>query len=97
MTGVRWKQLAIERFRTSVLMVFAGTAVFLAVVGIFGVESDSVVQRTREVGLRIAIGATRGQVTRLLMRALCVFGKGVDLGSHSRNRYTFVRHRSDAA
>jgi predicted permease len=72
MTGVRWKQLAMERFRTTVLLVFAGTAVFLAIVGIFGVVSYSVVQRTREVGLRIALGATRGQVAGLLARQTLV-------------------------
>jgi predicted permease len=68
MTGVRWRQLATERFRTGVLMVFAGTAVFLAFVGIFGVVSHGVVQRTREIGLRVALGATRGQVIGLLVR-----------------------------
>ena len=72
MTDVRWEQLATERFRTTVLLVFAGTAMFLAIVGIFGLVSYSVVQRTREVGLRTALGATRGQVAGLLVRQTLV-------------------------
>ena len=68
MAGVRWKQLADERFRTAVLMTFAGTALFLALVGIFGVVSYSAVQRTREIGLRVALGATRKDVVTLLLR-----------------------------
>jgi putative ABC transport system permease protein len=68
MAGIRWKQLADERFRTVVLMTFAATALFLALVGIFGVVSYSAVQRTREIGLRVALGATRQNVVTLLLR-----------------------------
>jgi predicted permease len=72
MTGVRWQQLSMERFRAVVLLVFAGTALFLAIVGIFGIVSHGVVQRTREVGLRVALGATRAQVVALLLREALV-------------------------
>jgi ABC-type antimicrobial peptide transport system permease subunit len=83
MTGVRWQQLSMERFRAAVLLVFAGTALFLAIVGIFGIVSHGVVQRTREVGLRLALGATRGQVVALLLRdALvpCALGLAAGVG-----------------
>ena len=82
MTAVRWRQLAMERFRTMVLLLFAGTAVFLAVVGVFGVVSYSLLQRTREAGLRIALGATRTHVTALLVRQTLVpCGIGLLIGA----------------
>jgi len=55
MAQVRWKLLASERFRTAVLLVFAGTATFLALIGIFGLVSYTVAQRHREIGLRVAL------------------------------------------
>ena len=68
MADVRWQSLREERFRTAVLSVFAAVAVFLALVGIWGVVSYSVVQRRREIGLRMALGATAGGVTGLMVR-----------------------------
>lgn len=68
MDDVRWNLLATERFRTSILLIFALAATFLATVGIFGVVSYSVVQRQREIGLRIALGATPHNVIRLMLR-----------------------------
>ena len=68
MAQVRWKLLASERFRTTVLLVFAGTATFLALIGIFGLVSYTVAQRHREIGLRVALGATYSRVVSLMLR-----------------------------
>ena len=72
MAQVRWKLVAAERFRTTVLTVFAATALFLALVGIFGLVSYAVTQRYREIGLRLALGATLAQVVRLMVRQALV-------------------------
>jgi putative ABC transport system permease protein len=68
MAQMRWKLLAAERFRTAVLLIFAGTATFLALIGIFGLVSYTVAQRHREIGLRVALGATYSRVVSLMLR-----------------------------
>jgi putative ABC transport system permease protein len=72
MAQVRWKLLASERFRTAVLLVFAGTATFLALIGIFGLVSYTVAQRHREIGLRVALGATYSRIVSLMLRQALV-------------------------
>jgi putative ABC transport system permease protein len=72
MAQVRWKQVATERFRTTVLAIVALTATFLALVGVFGLVAYTVTQRTREIGLRVALGSTYARVTRLLVRQALV-------------------------
>jgi len=72
MAQVRWKLLASERFRTAVLLVFAGTATFLALIGIFGLVSYTVAQRHREIGLRVPLGATYSRVVSLMLRQAMV-------------------------
>jgi putative ABC transport system permease protein len=57
-----------RRFQTSLLTVFAATALFLALVGLYGLMVYSVSRRTREVGIRMALGAERSDVMLLVLK-----------------------------
>lgn len=61
------RKLAYPRFRAIVLAVFAGLALVLAMVGLYGVLSHLVSCRVNEIGVRMALGATRGQVLRIVV------------------------------
>jgi predicted permease len=57
-----------ERFRTALITLFGVMASVLAAVGMYGVTSRAVTARSREVGIRVALGATAGAVVRLIVR-----------------------------
>jgi putative ABC transport system permease protein len=61
------RSVAQRRFLAVALSVFAGIALVLAAVGIYGVMSYVVSQRTSEIGLRLALGAERGDVVRMVV------------------------------
>jgi putative ABC transport system permease protein len=72
---------AASRFTLVLIAVFAGAALLLAAVGLFGVISYSVRQRRREIGIRIALGAQRSSILRLIVgRGLLLILLGLALG-----------------
>jgi len=75
------RTMAWRRFYTLLLSAFAFVALVLAVIGVYSVIAYSVTQRTREIGIRMALGAERQTVTGLVVRqALGLAGLGVVLG-----------------
>ena len=69
MTEVMGDSLQRRRLALILLAVFAGLALLLASLGIYGVMSYAVAQRQMEIGLRMALGADRGQVMRMMIRS----------------------------
>jgi putative ABC transport system permease protein len=75
------KQVATRRFTLVLLAAFAATALLLAVVGLYAALSYVVLQRQREIGVRMALGAERREIRRLVMgQGLMPVAAGVAIG-----------------
>lgn len=82
MDGIVADSMARRRVAMILFGVFAAIALVLATVGVYGVVSYSVAQRIPEIGLRIALGADRARVLRLIMRqGASIMGVGIALGA----------------
>ena len=81
MNDVLWEAVARPRFLMFLLTSFAGIALLLAAVGIYGVMAHTVAQRTHEIGLRVALGARPAQVRAMVLRQAGVLvAAGVAIG-----------------
>jgi predicted permease len=86
--------VAAPRFRTLLLGMFAVTATLIATCGIYGLMSYAVTQRRREIGVRMALGAERRDVIRLVLtRALQIVGVGLIVGLAGATAATRVLQR----
>jgi putative ABC transport system permease protein len=82
MKQVASDSMSSQRLPMLILGVFAGLALLLASVGIYGTISYSVTQRVQEIGVRLALGASRWDVLRIiLLRGIRLAGVGVLLGT----------------
>ena len=82
MEDVRYRALAQERFQAFLLGALAGLALLLAAVGIYGLIANSVAERTRELGIRLALGATVPQAMRAVaLPGVALALAGVVVGS----------------
>jgi predicted permease len=75
------RSLARPRFNALLLSIFAGTALLLTAIGIYGVMAYSVAQRTNEIGIRIALGAAQSSIFRLIVgQAMVLVAISVGIG-----------------
>jgi predicted permease len=81
MTQVLSSSVAAPRFNTVLLGIFGGVALFLAVIGVYGVLSYMVTEQTHEIGIRIALGAEHAEILGLVLRqGAKLAGTGVAVG-----------------
>jgi putative ABC transport system permease protein len=81
MDQILWRSVAEPRIYTLLLGSFAAIALVIASAGIYGVSAYAVVRRTREIGIRLAIGATSGQILTLMVgRGMVLNLIGIALG-----------------
>jgi putative ABC transport system permease protein len=81
LTAVVHRSVAGPRFRTLLIGTFAGAALLLAAVGIYGVSAGTVEQRRREIGIRLSLGATGAAMAfHVVRRHLVLVGAGTGVG-----------------
>jgi predicted permease len=105
MAGVVFEAFALPRFATGVSGAFAAVAVGLAALGLYGLIAYSVASRTREIGVRVALGALPGNVAALVLReglGLALAGIGLGLAvawaaTHALERLLYGVPARDAA
>jgi putative ABC transport system permease protein len=81
MQGIIHDTHAIHHLSSLVINLFAGSAVILIIVGLYGVTASTISQRTREIGIRMAFGACRSDIIKSMMgTGLVLIGLGITIG-----------------
>ena len=82
MNELMFSELAQPRFAMVLLSTFAGLAIVLTIVGLYGVMTYTVSRRTREIGVRMALGAQRSAVLKMVLRdAFILLAIGIVIGT----------------